>query len=59
MKGLDIGVMRVGFIRSSHARIFNELPNNKLVAIADSNKSKTMTIAENYKCDFTIAMGNY
>lgn len=40
MQQLGMGVIGIGFMGSLHAKIYSELPNTKLIAIADVNKER-------------------
>lgn len=51
-KKLGMGVIGLGLIGSLHARIISELPNAKLVAIADINEDLAKKTARQYCCDF-------
>lgn len=51
MKQLKMGVVGLGFIGDLHARIFNEMPNTKLVAVSDVDEEKLKSAAKNYGCE--------
>ncbi len=46
---INIGVIGVGYLGQHHARIFSELENVRLAAIADIDEKRAFDIAERYK----------
>lgn len=52
MKTLRVGVIGLGLIGSLHARILSEIPNAKLVSVADINGTLAAKIAKQYKCNY-------
>jgi len=46
MDQLGMGVIGIGFMGSLHARVYSELPNTRLVAIADVNKDRLTETSE-------------
>jgi len=45
MKNIKVGVIGVGYLGISHARIFQQLPKSKLVAICDINPSRLKEVS--------------
>ena len=52
METLRVGVIGLGLIGSLHARILSEIPNAKLVSVADVNGSLAEKIAKQYSCNY-------
>ena len=50
LKQLKMGVIGLGFIGDLHARVFNEMPNTKLVAVSDVDDSRLKAAANKYGC---------
>ncbi|MEO0096339.1 MAG: Gfo/Idh/MocA family oxidoreductase [candidate division WOR-3 bacterium] len=49
---MKVAVIGVGNMGRHHARVYSELANVKLVAIADINEKAGYEIAEKYKCNY-------
>jgi len=49
-KPLRVGVIGVGAMGRNHARVYSQLPDVKLVGIADVDESLAVSIAQNYGC---------
>jgi predicted dehydrogenase len=47
---LNVGVIGVGYLGQHHARIFSELEDVSLVAVADTDMDRAKEIAEKYGC---------
>ena len=50
MENLNVAVIGIGSMGKNHARIYADLPDVNLVAIADSNEESTENIAKKYTC---------
>jgi predicted dehydrogenase len=46
MEKLNIGVSGVGFMGELHAKVFSELPNAQVLAIADVDSDRARKVAE-------------
>jgi predicted dehydrogenase len=45
-----VGVIGIGYLGQHHARIYSELKDIELVALADTDKKRAITFAEKYGC---------
>jgi predicted dehydrogenase len=52
MRKVKVGVVGVGYLGQHHVRIFSELPNVELVAIADINEKRAREMASLYQVPF-------
>ncbi|MEW5865292.1 MAG: Gfo/Idh/MocA family oxidoreductase [Bacillota bacterium] len=50
VRALNVGVLGLGFIGELHSRIWSEVPNGNLVAVADVNADRATEIAQRYNC---------
>ncbi len=48
-----VGVIGVGYLGQHHARIYSEIEEAELIAVADINQEKADTIAHTYHCRAT------
>ena len=48
MRNLRVGVIGVGYLGQHHARLYNKHPGVTLVGVADFNRARCQTIAEQY-----------
>jgi len=53
---LKLGVIGVGVMGRNHARVYSELPDVELIAVADVDKELAISVAESYNCK---AYANY
>ena len=47
---IKVGVIGTGYLGQHHARIYSEIPDAELVAIADIDEEKAKGFAEKYSC---------
>lgn len=59
MKKLRVGVVGVGHIGGSHARIYSELANAELVAVFDIDQSRAEEIAGKYKARSAASLDEF
>lgn len=48
MGNMKVGVIGVGAMGYNHARVYNEIPRAKLIAVADTNKEKLNAVVSKY-----------
>ena len=49
---LNVGVIGLGFMGSFHARVWAQLPNSRLLAVADHDPAVGQPLADELGCDF-------
>ena len=54
MDKLNVGVIGVGAMGKSHARVYSKMKNVKLAAVCDSNKNAAKSIAEMYNTNYYL-----
>lgn len=48
---VDVGVIGVGSMGEHHARVYNELPDTRLVGVSDADRASAETVATSYATD--------